>query len=259
MGVALRRGHPRMAQDLLHDADVHTLLDEQRGGGVPGVVNPGIPHLGGVKDGLPHPPVLGTFDRPAVADGEHQVVVGPCAACPEPLLGLPLAVLAQQVQERGRALEGQLALALALPEDQAAARPHRAFVGVPGAVRSAWALDADVTLAGAAGLAGREVPVLLALRLAGPPVPSLTAPARVVAAVSPFGPLDLEPGPDHAGFQVYIGPAQAQGLALADAQRERDRPPGTVPPGRGHLQDAAGFVAGQWLGLGWGNRGGGDA
>ena len=156
----------------MYDPNVHTLLDEQGGGGVPGVVNPGIPHLG-AKDGLQHPPVLGAFDRPAVAGSEHQVVVGPCAACPQPLLGLPLAVLAQQLQERGRALESQLALALALPEDQAAARPLRAFVGVPGAFRSAWSLDADVTLAGAAGRTGREVPVMLALRLAGPPVPSL--------------------------------------------------------------------------------------
>ena len=38
MGVLLGRRHPRVAEDFLYDADVHSLLDQQGSGRVPGVV-----------------------------------------------------------------------------------------------------------------------------------------------------------------------------------------------------------------------------
>lgn len=38
VGVTLRRRHPGVAEDLLHDPDVDALLHEERSGGVAGVV-----------------------------------------------------------------------------------------------------------------------------------------------------------------------------------------------------------------------------
>jgi hypothetical protein len=45
--VPLGGRNPRVAQDLLDDADVHSLLDQERGGRVPGVVDASITDLGG--------------------------------------------------------------------------------------------------------------------------------------------------------------------------------------------------------------------
>ncbi|MDA0631878.1 hypothetical protein OUY22_00490 [Nonomuraea sp. MCN248] len=42
-----------MTENLLYDTDVHTLLDEERRGGVPGVVDPDVPDAGLLEDGLP--------------------------------------------------------------------------------------------------------------------------------------------------------------------------------------------------------------
>jgi hypothetical protein len=53
-------------------------------------------------------------------------VIGPRAARSQPVGGLLLAVLLQQLQERGRALESELAFPLALPEDDAAPDTVRA-------------------------------------------------------------------------------------------------------------------------------------
>jgi hypothetical protein len=102
-----------MAKNLLHDADVYALFDQQSRSGVTGIVDPGVADLRLGEDGLPGPPVLGAFDRAAALGGEDQVMVCPQAACPQPLRGLPLAVLLQQLQERGRALERELDFALA--------------------------------------------------------------------------------------------------------------------------------------------------
>jgi hypothetical protein len=122
-----------MTKNLLHDADVHTLFDQQSRSGVPRIMDPRVTDLRLGEDGLPGAPVLGTFDRAAAFGGEDQVTVCPRAACPQPLRGLPLAVLLQQLQERGRALESELALALALPEDDATSGAVRALTGVTGA------------------------------------------------------------------------------------------------------------------------------
>src|SRR5579859_1817701 len=101
---------------------------------MPSVVDSGVADLGLGQDGLPGPPVLGAFDRSPATSCEYQIMVRPRTARPQPLGGLPLAVLLQQLQERGRALESELALALALPEDDAALCTVRALVGVAGAV-----------------------------------------------------------------------------------------------------------------------------
>src|ERR1700683_4935201 len=71
---------------------------------------------------------------------EHQVTVAPGDPSPEPLRHLPLAMLLEEVQERGRALEGEFAFAFTLPEDVATADPFRAPVGMRCAIGRATRL-----------------------------------------------------------------------------------------------------------------------
>jgi hypothetical protein len=52
-----------MAQDLLDDADVDALLDEERGRCMPGVVEAAVPYTGLLEDGLPLSPVFGAAQR----------------------------------------------------------------------------------------------------------------------------------------------------------------------------------------------------
>ena len=89
------------------------------------------------------------------------------------------------------------------------------------------------------------MPMPLALRFAGLTVPPLTARVRIVASVPPLDTLNLEPSADDAGFQVHTRPAEPESLALADTESKSDRPAGTVPPGRGHIQDAPRLLTGQ--------------
>jgi len=117
---------------------------------------------------------------------------------------LPLAVLLEQLQDRGRALERELALALALPKDDAPINALRALVSVSNAIRRAGTLVADVALPRAVRFTGRTVPVLVAALLAGSPVPFFAADMRSVAAVPPGDVLNLKPCPYHAGLQVQI-------------------------------------------------------
>jgi hypothetical protein len=81
------------------------------------------------------------------------------------------------------------------------------------------------------------------------PVPLLTARVRIGASVAPLDTLNLEPGADDASVQVHIRPAEPESLALADTQGKSDRPSGTVPLGRGQMQDAARLLTGQRLDL----------
>lgn len=127
-------------------------------------------------------------------------------------------MLLEELQGRGRALERQLALALALPKDDAPANALGTFVGMSSAVRRARTPVANVTLPHAARLTGRTVPVLLAALLAGPAVPSFAARNRIVTSVPPGETLNLEPCSYDTGLQVHIGPAEAQGLALTDTR-----------------------------------------
>jgi hypothetical protein len=73
MGVTLGCRHPGVAKNLLHYADMHALLDQQRGGSMPRVVDPGIPDLRLAENSLPGSPVLGAFDWSAVAGSEYQI------------------------------------------------------------------------------------------------------------------------------------------------------------------------------------------
>jgi hypothetical protein len=100
-----------MAKYLLDDADVHALLDQQRRGSMPSVMDPGGPHPRLLKKRLPGPPVLGAFDRTAMPRGEDRIMILPGVSRPQPFGCLPLAVLLEQLQDRERALERELALA----------------------------------------------------------------------------------------------------------------------------------------------------
>jgi hypothetical protein len=85
VGVSLGGRDSRVAEDLLDDTDVHALLDEERRGGVVGVVDADVSDAGLLEDGLPELPVLGSFDRSAVLGGEHQIVMLPALPCFFPL------------------------------------------------------------------------------------------------------------------------------------------------------------------------------
>jgi hypothetical protein len=67
-----------MAKNLLYDADVHALLDQQARGRMPGNVHSGVPDRCLSEDGLPGPPILGPRDQPTATGGEYQVIVRPC-------------------------------------------------------------------------------------------------------------------------------------------------------------------------------------
>lgn len=206
-----------MAKNLLNDADVNTLLDQQGRRRVPGIVDPGVPDLGPAEDGLPGAPVLGAFDRAAAAVANTQIMIRPPVTRLQPLCGLLLAMLPEQLQQRGRALERELALPFALPKDEATANSIGALIGVPSAVRWTWALVTDVALSRAARFASRKVPMLLTVWLAGLPVPLLTTCMRISTSMPPLNALNLEPRSYNTGFQVHIRPAESKGLTLTDS------------------------------------------
>ena len=105
MIAELGRGDPCVAEDLLHYADVHALLDEERGGcRAPGRLEPRLS-----EDGFPQLPILGALDRCAVSDGEHEVVMHPAVAgpfalaCPFALAVLNQVMFLEPEKQRGRA------------------------------------------------------------------------------------------------------------------------------------------------------------
>ena len=77
MGVALGDADVGVAEDLLDDADVHVLLNEQRAGRVTAVVYTSVTDAGFPEDRLPFLPVLPRVDRPAVRLSEEDVLVFP--------------------------------------------------------------------------------------------------------------------------------------------------------------------------------------
>jgi hypothetical protein len=137
VGVPLGGGDSGVAEHLLYGSDVHALVNEESRCGVPGIVDPDISDAGLLQDGLPVLPVLDSFDRGAVLGGEHQVVVLPALPRLLALGVLDRIVRLELSEEFGRALQGEPALALALAEDQAAARPLGALVRVARAVLEA--------------------------------------------------------------------------------------------------------------------------
>jgi hypothetical protein len=162
---------------------------------------------------------------------------------------LELFVFLEDGQQFRRAVQGQLLAALALPKDQASAVTLRAPVGVADAVLGAGSFRACVAWTGASFPAVRRVAMSRTLLLAGLPVPRLAALVRVVAAVFPRPPLDLEPGLDLAGLQVDVRPAQPECLSLANAEGQGDRPAGTVASMSGDVEDLASLIAGEYVGF----------
>src|SRR5271165_162375 len=216
---------------------------------MPGVMDPYVPHSGLSENRLPGPPVLGPFNRTTMPRGEDQIVIHPGVSRPQPFGCLPLAVLLKQLQDRGRALERKLALALAFPKDDAPADAPRAFVSVSNAIRRAKTLVTNVALPRAVRFTSRTVPVLLTALLAGSAVPLLAACMRSITTVPPGDALNLKPCPDHTGLQVHIRPAEANGFTLAYAGSKSDRPSSAVSPGSSGVQDAASLYTRQGLGL----------
>ncbi|GAA2895141.1 hypothetical protein GCM10020220_101570 [Nonomuraea rubra] len=83
-----------MAEDLLHDPDVDTLLYQQGRRCAPRVVNPGIKYASLLEDGRPLLPVLRALDRAAEFRREDEIMIGPLVPGIQPLCGLELLVRA---------------------------------------------------------------------------------------------------------------------------------------------------------------------
>src|SRR5262249_39926501 len=156
---------------------------------------------------------------------------------------------------RGRALQCELALAFALPKDDAATDALRASVSMSNAIRRARTLVARVPLPRTAGFTSRTVAMLPTTLLADSPVPLFAARMRIVTAVPPGDTLDLEPCPNHTGFQVHIRPAETKGFTLPYAESKSDRPSSAVSPGNSSVQDAASLRTCQGLDLVRSHRG----
>jgi hypothetical protein len=81
-----------VAEDLLYDADVDALLDQEGRGGVAGVVYSGVSYAGLLEDGLSLLPVLRALDRAAELRREDQIMIGPLVPSLHPCGGLGLLV-----------------------------------------------------------------------------------------------------------------------------------------------------------------------
>jgi hypothetical protein len=91
--------------------------------------------------------------------------------------------------------------------------------------------------------------MLSALRRAGAAVAAGGARGWVAAAVPVAGPLELPADFDGARVEVDVLPAQAEGLALADAECQGDRPASAARPVLGGGEDLACLALGQRLDL----------
>ncbi|NIK55989.1 hypothetical protein BJY22_001706 [Kribbella shirazensis] len=74
-----------MTENLLHDPDVYTELNQHRGGCVPSVVHAGISDAGHSEEVFPVVPVLAWVDRSSIWPTEHEVMVLPLGSGREPL------------------------------------------------------------------------------------------------------------------------------------------------------------------------------
>src|SRR5918992_2843340 len=156
---------------------------------MPCVVEPSVANSGGLEEGLPCLPVLGTAVRLAVGLAEHEVVVLPVFRA-EPLGVLRLPVSFEHEEEFGRTLEGQFALALPAPEHPLSAPASRAEMRMSGAILRTGTSDADVSACRAVRFAGGLVLVGSADLRAGDLVVLRAARVWVVAAVPPLGALN---------------------------------------------------------------------
>src|SRR6185437_4323721 len=94
-------------------------------------------------------------------------------------------VLLEKFEDRGRALDGEFALALALPKDHAPAAPLGALVSMSHAIRRTGTLVANVSLPYAAWFTSCAVSMLPAALLAGRAVPLFAARMWIIAAMPP--------------------------------------------------------------------------
>ena len=108
MGVALGLAELRVAEDLLDDADVRALFQQERGGCVTGVMNTRGAHLTFVEQGSPVFPIIMGVNRAAGRSAEDQVPVLPGWSRGEVfgvLLPPPLAELSGQRPRKGEYAE----------------------------------------------------------------------------------------------------------------------------------------------------------
>jgi hypothetical protein len=84
-----------VAEDLLYDADVDALFDEQCRRGVAGVVDSRVSYTGLLEDGLPLLPVLCALERAAELRCEDQIMISPLIPSLEAFGGLELLVGSQ--------------------------------------------------------------------------------------------------------------------------------------------------------------------
>ena len=159
------------------------------------------------------------------------------------------AVCAEERDQLGRDHDNALALALRLSEDDAAALALRAVLRMTGAGLPAGRLRADVRALPAVLRATRAMAVLGAIRRTGQPVPVLTAPVRVGAAVAPGVALELPPHLDRPLVEVDVLPPQAERLALAQSERQADGPADAVAAALGGAEDSACLVLGEGFDL----------
>ncbi|WP_245160488.1 hypothetical protein [Blastococcus sp. CT_GayMR20] len=111
-----------MAEQLHDHPRVHVLAEQERGRGVPAVVQPDVPDAGLLEKAGPVVVVGLLVDRPAVGLGEDQVLVVPLGAGKHPLTELGGPVLVQGGgQGEGQGKGAVTALALGFLVDQTAA------------------------------------------------------------------------------------------------------------------------------------------
>jgi len=100
VGVALGLAELGVAEDLLDDADVGALLEQEGGCGVAGVVDPGYADVGFGEECPPVFPVVAGVGGRAAGGAEDQIPVFPGRSCGEALGGLLAAVGAELGDER---------------------------------------------------------------------------------------------------------------------------------------------------------------
>src|ERR1700748_1886600 len=101
-------------------------------------------------------------------------------------------VLLEKFEDRGRALDGEFALAIALPKDHAPAAPLGALVSMSHAIRRTGRLVANVSLPYAAWFTSCAVSMLPAALLAGRAAPLFGARMWIIAAMPPGEALNLK-------------------------------------------------------------------
>src|SRR3954452_13536796 len=226
VGIALSQPQVRVPQHLHDGANVHALLHEQSAGSMPPVVNTRVTHTGSRQEILPFLPVAAGVDGGAVDVAEHQVMIAPAGTRRCTLLELGRAMSAKDLDEDQGQSDGSPALPLGFTEHEAPAAPQRTRAGVTHAVLlTRWRAGPPVPAA--RNWAGGDLVPSAALAV----LPE-AARVRIGAAVLPRNSLQLPPHSEVTAVEVHVPPPEAQRLALAQPERQSDRPPGTIAPAR---------------------------